>query len=94
MGSPDPFTLASYRFAFEQVHEDFKNKDQELVFRGQPAKIRVDSEPGKTYTGPHVKVQGDGSPRKATSSLPTSSFMRRLFPSTISIPTMKNSSPA
>jgi HlyD family secretion protein len=54
LGRSDMLALTSYRFAFEEVHDKFKNKDQELVFPGQSAKIRVDSEPGKTYTG-HVK---------------------------------------
>jgi multidrug efflux pump subunit AcrA (membrane-fusion protein) len=54
LGRSDMLALTSYRFAFEEVHDKFKNKDQELVFPGQSAKIRVDSEPGKIYSG-HVK---------------------------------------
>src|SRR5262249_52775958 len=54
LGSPDPLTLVSYRLAFDEVLEKFKKLDQELIFHGQSAKIRVDSEPGRIYKG-HVK---------------------------------------
>jgi hypothetical protein len=63
LGNSDILGLTTYRRAFQYVHDTFKDKDgneifkekdRKLVFRGQSAKIRVDSEPGKIYSG-HVK---------------------------------------
>jgi multidrug efflux pump subunit AcrA (membrane-fusion protein) len=54
LGQLDFFAQSAYHFSFEEIHEKFKNKDQELTFKGQSATIRVDAEPGKSYNG-HVK---------------------------------------
>ncbi len=53
LGRHDLFALASYQFAFEELHEKFKDKDQKITFAGHRAKIRIDSSPGKVYEG-HV----------------------------------------
>ena len=53
-GRRDLFTLAAFKLCFEDLREQFHDKEFEVRYPGQQAKIRVDAFPGKTYTG-HVK---------------------------------------
>lgn len=65
MGRSDTLAIASYQYAYDEardayddVHDkfsDIRDKDQIVLFAGQPANIRVDAHPGRTFKG-HVKT--------------------------------------
>lgn len=55
IGRHDLFGLTAYHGASEDLRDQWKDRDQNVVFPGHKASIRVDAYPGKTYHG-HVKT--------------------------------------
>jgi HlyD family secretion protein len=64
-GRFDTLALASYQYAYDEARDaydetndkysDIRDKEQIVLFGGQPANIRVDAHPGRTFKG-HVKT--------------------------------------
>lgn len=59
LGRQDPLGMLASQAAFDEFHEEYKDKlrdlDQAVIFPGHRAKIRIDAFPGRAYEG-HVKT--------------------------------------
>jgi multidrug efflux pump subunit AcrA (membrane-fusion protein) len=55
IGRHDIFAVATYYDAVEELKDKWKDRDQNVLFPGHKARIRVDAYPGKTYEG-HVRT--------------------------------------
>lgn len=55
---PNPFTHLVGLQAFAEMRDTFRDREQQLVYGGQAARVRVDAYPGRTIRG-HVKRIAD-----------------------------------
>src|SRR5262249_15664944 len=58
IGRSDMLAFAAYQFAYDEARDpnpELRDKEQAVVYGGQPANIRVDANPHKIFTG-HVKT--------------------------------------